>query len=381
MGGRNGGNGGNGKWSYELCFELAKGCGTRSEFKRKHPYPYSISRRKGWLDSFDWFVNGRRKPRKYTYDMVYGVAMMFDDYTDFVRYDDGRYYNAAMRNGWVGGFGWLKRRHAEWTEEDCRTEAMKYGRKVDFQRSAPGAYKAARKKGWLKDYAWMEDCSIDLEYGRIYCVYRYLFDDGCVYVGLTMNRAKRESQHGRPRERGRRDVSAVRRHVEELERMRRICGCVRSDTVPELMSIGFDPDIDVPRMEILDDGLTQSEAREREDHWCTWHRERGYELLNRGSTGANVGSVGGMHRKWTKAKTEEEARKYGTRREFSSSNMGAYLAACRHGWIGEYDWMPKRAKPVRRKTIETRRNRTGLREALVEVTVPRRAYAVWGTVP
>lgn len=43
----------------------------------------------------------------------------------------------------------------KWTYNKCYKEAEKYKYPVDFKRSAPGAYAAASRNGWLKDYTWL----------------------------------------------------------------------------------------------------------------------------------------------------------------------------------------------------------------------------------
>ena len=42
-------------------------------------------------------------------------------------------------------------RRIEWTEEKVREEALKYNRKVDFQKAPNVAYKAARRLGILEE--------------------------------------------------------------------------------------------------------------------------------------------------------------------------------------------------------------------------------------
>ena len=53
------------KWTYQKCFEVALKCKTRAELKRKYQSAYVASRKNKWLDSFNWFVDGRRVERIY----------------------------------------------------------------------------------------------------------------------------------------------------------------------------------------------------------------------------------------------------------------------------------------------------------------------------
>lgn len=298
------------KYTYDTCISLARDCKTRSEFKRKHPYAYVWARKNKWLDDYTWFENGKKKPKRYTLEHCRKVAMLCDTLKDFYT-DHYPEWMASKRNGWLDGFDWLKRsRHIEWTFEECREVALRYSTKKEFREHASGAYCAARDKGWLdREFTWLVDETINLEYGRLYVVYCYeffLYGDKYVYVGLSMRPDERDRRH-RGGESSVRDF-AISNHLV------------------------------IPKMRILEDKLTQFEAREKEDVYRHKFIEEGCLLLNKGATGRNVGSVGGMNRKWTKRKCLEEARKYKTAQEFQSNNTGAYLAAIRHKWNKEITW-------------------------------------------
>lgn len=43
----------------------------------------------------------------------------------------------------------------KWTYNKCYKEAEKYKYPVDFKRGSSGAYAAACRNGWLKDYTWL----------------------------------------------------------------------------------------------------------------------------------------------------------------------------------------------------------------------------------
>ena len=101
--------------------------------------------------------------------------------------------------------------------------------------------------------------------------------------------------------------------------------------------------VPIPPMEIIQSKLTQLEARDKEDFFRHLYEAAGDHVLNRAKTGRMIGSVGGMHRKWTRAKCEEEAKKYKTRGEFQHKSPTVYQAAYEHGWLNDYAWM----RPVR----------------------------------
>ncbi|MBQ7177195.1 MAG: hypothetical protein IJS08_07245 [Victivallales bacterium] len=197
----------------------------------------------------------------------------------------------------------------KWTSEKIIFEARKFKRKLDFMRKLPGAYHAAAKRGLLPTFNWFEDCAINLENGRIYCIYRYVFEQEAVkyvYIGLTMRPTIRDRRH-------RIGDSSV-------------------------FDFSQENGIPIPKMEILEGNLTQIEARTREDELLSEHKANGFVLLNRAKTGRMIGSVGGMHVKWGKAACKREALKYKSRGDFQNGAPSAYQAALLKHWLDEYTW-------------------------------------------
>lgn len=44
-----------GYWqNYDHCYEAAKECLYRSDFKRKYPQAYKTASKYGWIDDYDW---------------------------------------------------------------------------------------------------------------------------------------------------------------------------------------------------------------------------------------------------------------------------------------------------------------------------------------
>ena len=250
------------RYTYEMCMEIARQCKTSTEFRRVNGSARNVALKHGWMKDYTWFVDGRKNqgPRK-------------------------------------------------WTIEKCVDEAKKYTRKVDFMHKAPGAYHAAAKMNLLPTFTWLENCAIDLEYGRIYCVYRYAFyfeNKRYVYIGLSMRPITRDRRH-------REGDSSVFNFSKKTE-------------------------LPIPNMEILEKNLTQLEAREKEDEVIEEHKRDGWIILNRAKTGKMIGSVGGMHQKWGKAACRREAQKYKSRGDFQHGSPSAYQAALMKHWLDEYTW-------------------------------------------
>lgn len=250
------------RYTYEMCMEIARKCKTPTEFRRVNPSARNVALKHGWMKDYTWFVDGRKNqgPRK-------------------------------------------------WTPEKCIAEAKKYTRKVDFMHKSPGAYHAAVNMNLLSTFTWFENCAINLEHGRIYCVYRYVFsfeNKKHVYIGLTMRPVVRDRRH-------REGDSSV-------------------------FDFSKKTGLPIPKMEILEKNLTQLEAREKEDALIAAHKSDGFIILNRAKTGKMIGSVGGMHQKWGKAACRREAQKYKSRGDFQHGSPSAYQAALMKHWLDEYTW-------------------------------------------
>ena len=80
----------------------------------------------------------------------------------------------------------------KWNYEKCKEEALKYEYKKDFKKDFYGAYLHAIRRGFLD-----EICSHMKITGNLYkrCIYAYEFPDKYVYVGLTYNLNRRNTQH------------------------------------------------------------------------------------------------------------------------------------------------------------------------------------------
>ena len=257
----------NGYWIKERVFEESKKYETRNEFQKGCGSAYEIARRNGWLSEMTWFKE-LLKPKGY------------------------------------------------WSKENVFAEAKKYHTRSDFQRCNKGAYKAARKNGWLDEMDWLENGNIKKFVDNIDCVYKYYFNETkSIYIGRTIHKKKRDIEHLFN------DKDAVFIHARENG-------------------------LAVPPMEIIEDNLTVVQGQEREGYWVNYYKEKGYNILNRIKTGKGCGSLGSIGRgKWTKENVFEEARKYETKSEFEKGCGSAYEIARRNGWLSEMTWFKELLKP------------------------------------
>ena len=93
-------------------------------------------------------------------------------------------------------------------------------------------------------------------------------------------------------------------------------------------------------MQIIEDGLSQYSAQEREEYWVNNFKNKGWNILNRIKTGVGSSSLGSLAKKWTtKEKVREEALKYTSRSEFQKKRVGAYMAARKNNWLDDFEWL------------------------------------------
>ena len=141
------------KWTYEKCFELARDCSSKGEFKRKSSSAYTRARIHGWLDDYTWFETKWEK--KWNRETCFEEAKKYKSKSEFREYNPSAYYT-ALNKGWLDSYDWFVKHNVKWNRETCYEEAKKYKTRVEFQRNNGAAYKVAAKNGWLDDYIWFK---------------------------------------------------------------------------------------------------------------------------------------------------------------------------------------------------------------------------------
>ncbi len=308
----------NGFWTKERVFEKARNYTMKYLFSKGCRGAYGAAERNGWLEEMTWFEQpNRNKPKVWSKEAVFALAKRFETKIEFRKANKGA-YNVAWRNGWLEEMDWLEASAREpYTKEEVLSIARQYTLKNDFRKGARDAYNIAQKKGWLTEMIWFVTAP---RYDRQnYCVYVYTDEENKVaYVGLTVDKKRRHYNHSTGYDKGEK--------------------VVKSPVYLYFQSIGKT----VPTPIYLEDRLTASEAREKEHEWIIKYHEKGYQLLNKGKTGAGIGSLGSAALKWTKRRVFEEAQKYQSRSEFAANSAGAYSVACKRGWIDQMLWMKEK---------------------------------------
>lgn len=305
----------NGYWTKERCYEEATKYKSKVEFQQKCGSAYVTAKKNGWIDDYTWFERPVVYNKKWTYETCLEEAKKYKTKTEFKNNNSGA-YNVAYRNGWLDDYTWLEdgnkiavEKRRKWNKETCCEEAKKYKTKVEFRRLSSGAYDAAYKNGWLKDFTWLESGVISKR--RIYVVYYYIDDEtNAVYVGLSNNMKRRHRQH----------CKGTIKH-----------GVIKYDIVYKYFHDTLGKE--VPEPIVLHKDIYAKDAQEYEKHYVEKFKNEGKLVLNI----AKAGSLGAFG-KWTKEKTYEEAKKYKSRLGFERGNNSAYNAAKRNGWLDGYTW-------------------------------------------
>lgn len=198
------------------------------------------------------------------------------------------------RNGRRKGY-FLKKHNGYWDKERCLAEAKKYLHRNDFRKLSGGAYSACRREKWLEEACkhMRTLCSLKNRF-----VYVFVFNDNSAYIGITYNLQKRKSQHTK-------DVNSP---------------------VFKKISQGYTYKFIASNKSYVAEIIAEKEADK-----ITEFRKKGFQILNKNK----AGGLGGNIRKWTKLKSISEARKYKSKKEFYQKSSSAYNACKTNGWIKE----------------------------------------------
>ena len=312
-----------GYWTYEKCYEEARKYSSISEFTNGCGSAHFRAMKNGWIKDYDWFVDGKtlsaQKRTIWTYEACYKLAKQCCKKSE-LKAMNNRAYNVARKNGWFADYTWFlsdeeirhqkKPSRVKWSYEVCRELASQYNTLSEFAKKYPSAYTVANRNGWMDDFDWLEKASGIYKTKITDNVYAYLFNEfKYVYVGRTINPSRRDIEHNTS------EKSAVFRFASENNVL-------------------------VPKMVILESGLTIIEGLDREDFYCKKYQSEGWNLLNIAKTGKKSGSIGSLcNGKWNYDSCYKEAQKYHTLKDFREKSPGAYSAALREGWNNKYTWL------------------------------------------
>ena len=236
-----------GHWTFEKCKEEALKFNNRSEFQTNSSSAWGKCRKNNWLDDVCEHMIEFRKPKGY------------------------------------------------WTFEKCKEDALKFNTRLEFKNNSQTTWLICRKNNWLDDVcAHMK--LIGSKYKR--CIYSYEFLDNSVYVGLTYNLDKRNSQHINNKN------SVISKKI-----LQNINYCFKQLT--EYVNI--------------------EDASDLEKYYVNYYKSNNFIILNK----TKAGGLGGNLLKWTDENSKKEALKYTSRKEFKLNSSGAYEVCRKNNWLDD----------------------------------------------
>ena len=305
------------KYTYEVCKEIASGCKTRNQFKRKCGGAYKVAVKTGWIADFlDPVV-----PRNLDYAYCRSVASTCHSRRELVKKDQPVYYK-ALGKGWLDGFAdefnYMSRRETcrqtlhekgrYMTDEEVEVEARKYSTIAAFRHRSPSAYMRADNRGLTKKFTWLKRCQErDLpKNGDV--VYVYEFDEThAAYVGRTVNLERRDAEHRRKKK-------------------------------DSLNAYSVATGMPIPTPSILHTGISVDRGAELERSEIECYRADGWTMINR-CKGGSIGTLGiGI----SKDKLIETAKQYKTLSDFKKDHLDMVQLIYRMGWENEFPWLDKK---------------------------------------
>lgn len=271
-----------------------------------------------------------KKSKNYwNYDHCFEEAKKFRSKVEMLRNNKSA-YNVAYKNKWLNDYVWFERTsslhskanvsRSKWTYEVCKELALECTTIGEYNSKYHLACVAARRKGWLSNFNWLQ------RYGKKEItstdnVYAYIFlGTKCAYIGRTVSPKERNISHHR-------NGSSVYKFANK-------------NNLP------------IPRMQILESGLTIENGVIREDYWVHYFLNRGFYVINIMKTGKNKGSIGGLgYGKWDRETCYKKAMEYSILKDFANENASAYFRAHKMGWDKDYIWL-KRRQPRQEWTYE-----------------------------
>ncbi len=94
------------------------------------------------------------KKGTWNYETCIAEARKYECVSDFRKGAAGA-YKAAWKNGWLKNYTFFKNPSLMWDYDACYAEAKKYDYSVDFKEKSGSAYNSARQNGWLSEYTWL----------------------------------------------------------------------------------------------------------------------------------------------------------------------------------------------------------------------------------
>ncbi len=146
------------KWTKEKCAKEALKYKHRSDFCKHSHRAYDAALREGWLDDICSHMTRKIKPMGYwTDEAIMNEAKKYSSQTEFRNSAPSCFTLCQVRGLMTQACSHMvvqkKSPAGYWKDkENCRKEAMKYTKRVDFSRNAQTAYKISIRNGWIDEF-------------------------------------------------------------------------------------------------------------------------------------------------------------------------------------------------------------------------------------
>lgn len=207
-------------------------------------------------------------------------------------------------------------------KERCFKEASKYGSKGRLNRYGGGCYDALVRNGWMKEAEEKFFKNKQIQYRnpneKIHSIYVYEINEfKTCYIGRTNNMERRDYQH------------------------RKGCWSHGEWTYDNLYKFCKENNIVMPQPKMLEENLNAEESQIREEYWLYKYIDDGWNALNKGKVGLNIGSLGALP-KWNYETCKKEAEDCYNREAFRKKNIVAYNVARKNKWLDNFNFTPLR---------------------------------------
>lgn len=149
-------------YTKELCYEEAKKYRYSTEFRKNCGGAWNKAYQEGWLKDYTWFEDGKKihanEVRKWNKETCYELAKQCVSRSDFKKHN-AQAYKVSRENGWLDDYTWFRsgfeiyyETGIKWTYENTKEESKKYTSRQEFYDNCVGGYTRALKQGWLDEF-------------------------------------------------------------------------------------------------------------------------------------------------------------------------------------------------------------------------------------
>ena len=143
------------KYTKTLCKQIASQYSDKTEFHKNNSYFYRYISKRGWLDELCTHMTQKKKSNGYwTKEHCQEQALKYKKRIQFQKGNPAA-HSAAFKNGWLdeicAHMSYNEQEPKIWTKDRCKEEVCKYITRGGFKKNVPSAYKIAMNHGWLAE--------------------------------------------------------------------------------------------------------------------------------------------------------------------------------------------------------------------------------------